>query len=883
MIALWWCGLLRVRGARLAAVASGIAVAVALLACLGVFLANARATMTARSVAGVPVDWQVQVQPGQNPMAVLDAVRAAPGTRQALPVGYGRADALSATTGTTTQTTGAAVVLGLPDGYRSAFPGEIRTLAGADSGVLLAQQTAANLAVAPGDSIELTPTGGASVPVRVDGVVDLPVADSLFQTVGAPPGSQPSAPPDNVLLLPEQRWHDLFAPPASSAEATSDGAHTQVHVTIGHDLPADPATAYAAVIGAAHNLEARTAGTGVVGNNLGAALDAARGDAAYAQILFLFLGVPGAVLAALLTAAVTGAGAPRRRREQALLRVRGASAQQVLGLAAVEAATVGIGGGLAGLGAAAELSRVALGGSGFGAGRDAFSWIGASFLIGLAIAGLAVLMPAWRDQRSGVPVERPGLPVWARFGIDVLLLVLAGAVFWLAGQDNYELVLAPEGVPTIAVSYWAFAGPGLLWLGTGLLGWRLAELALGPGRGAVTRLLRPISGNLAGTVASTLSRRRREVARSAVLLGLALSFAVSTATFNATYRQQAEVDAKLTNGADVNVTESPGAHVGPDASAALAAVPGVRAVEPVQHRFGYVGVDLQDVYGVRPTTIIGVTALQDAYFQGGSARALMDTLAAQPDSILVSAETVKDFQLHPGDLLNLRLPNARTGQLSTVGFHYVGVVNEFPTAPKDSFLVANADYLAASTGSDAVGAFLVDTGGSDAGGVAQRIRGLLGPGPTVTDIAQVRGRIGSSLTSVDLTGLTRVELGFALVLAAAAGGLVLALGLGERRRSFAIARALGADRRQLRGFVVGEGAAVTAGGLLIGVLGGGVLSLMLVAVLTGVFDPPPSALAVPWPYLAVVVLLAGAGIAIAVLGIVRAAWRAGTEVIRELP
>lgn len=38
-------------------------------------------------------------------------------------------------------------------------------------------------------------------------------------------------------------------------------------------------------------------------------------------------------------------------------------------------------------------------------------------------------------------------------------------------------------------------------------------------------------------------------------------------------------------------------------------------------------------------------------------------------------------------------------------FHYVGVVREFPTAPSDSFLVANAEYVADATGSDAVGAF----------------------------------------------------------------------------------------------------------------------------------------------------------------------------------
>jgi putative ABC transport system permease protein len=193
-------------------------------------------------------------------------------------------------------------------------------------------------------------------------------------------------------------------------------------------------------------------------------------------------------------------------------------------------------------------------------------------------------------------------------------------------------------------------------------------------------------------------------------------------------------------------------------------------VEPLQHRFAYIGADLQDLYGVRPATITDATALQDTYFQGGSARGLMDRLAAAPDSVLVSAETVKDYQLHPGDPVNLRLRDSASGQLATVPFHYVGVVNEFPTAPKDSFFVANASYIAARTGSDAIGAFLVDTGGRDVTAIAAHIQTRLGTSAAVTDIAHTRSRVGSSLTAVDLAGLTRVELGFALLLAAAAGG-----------------------------------------------------------------------------------------------------------------
>jgi putative ABC transport system permease protein len=113
---------------------------------------------------------------------------------------------------------------------------------------------------------------------------------------------------------------------------------------------------------------------------------------------------------------------------------------------------------------------------------------------------------------------------------------------------------------------------------------------------------------------------------------------------------------------------------------------------------------------------------------------------------------------------------------------------------------------------------------------------------------------------VDLTGLTRLELSFALVLALAAGGLLTALGLVERRRTFAIATVLGATKAQLRGFVLSEGAVTTAAGITAGAAAGWALSAMLIAVLSGVFDPPPAAPAIPGPYLALLLAASVAGI-----------------------
>src|SRR5258705_6766858 len=410
MIATWTLGLLRRRRGRLAAPAAGIAAAVALLACLGSFLAAAQGSMTARAIRSVTIDWQVEVQPDTQPSTVLDTVRSAPNVQAALPVGYAHSTGFVAQTGGSTQTTGPAMVLGIPPNYRAQFPGTIRTLVGADSGVLVAQQTAANLHVAPGDTVHIGRADLPPVDVRVDGVVDLPQADSLFQKVGAPVGAQPVAPPDNVLILGQAQWHSVFDPLTA---VRPDLVSTQIHSALDHTLPPDPGSAYTQISAAAPNVEARSAGGARVGDNLGAALGAARSDAAYARVLFLFLGLPAAVLAALLTATVVTAGADRRRQDQALLRARGASQSQLIRLAAAEAFVVGTIGSAVGLGAASLVGLAAFGSPSLGADPPtAIGWAAASAAAGLAVAAATGPAPAWRGLRGATlpPARAPLRP-----------------------------------------------------------------------------------------------------------------------------------------------------------------------------------------------------------------------------------------------------------------------------------------------------------------------------------------------------------------------------------------------------------------------------------------------------------------------------------------
>jgi len=248
--------------------------------------------------------------------------------------------------------------------------------------------------------------------------------------------------------------------------------------------------------------------------------------------------------------------------------------------------------------------------------------------------------------------------------------------------------------------------------------------------------------------------------------------------------------------------------------------------------------------------------------------------------LLVSEETVRDFQLQRGDRINLRLQSLSDHQYHVVPFRFIGVVREFPTAPRDSFLVANAAYVAGQTGSNAAEIVLLRATGepSALAAVAREASASL-PGAKVTDVGASLRLIQSSLTAVDLAGLTRLELVFAILMAAGSAGIVFALNLADRRRALVLLSALGATERQIGAFIWSEASIILVVGLILGLATGAAVAQILVMMLTGVFDPPPQSLAIPWGYLLLLVACAILASVAAVL-ITRAA--AGRSLIEGL-
>jgi putative ABC transport system permease protein len=479
-------------------------------------------------------------------------------------------------------------------------------------------------------------------------------------------------------------------------------------------------------------------------------------------------------------------------------------------------------------------------------------------------------------------IHRHSTLPWQRLWLDVILLAGSLLFFLQSASTGYQVVLAPEGVAATAIDYYAFIAPALFWIGSGLLTLRLSGLVIADNGKILKWLTSPVAGRLTPVVSAALSHQSARITAGIAMTALAVSFATSTAIFNTTYNAQARVDAELTNGADITVFGTTASPAG-EKRDALAALPGVEGIQPMQHRFAYVGNDLQDLYGIDPTAIGKATTLSDAYFSGGTAAKLLTDLAATPNGVLVSEETVQDFQLKIGDTINLRLVNGADNQYHAVPFVFLGVAREFPTAPKDSFLVANAAYVAKMTGIRANEYVLIKAAG-DPAVLTHTVSRILSGNPSlqVKDIGSAANIIGSSLTAVDLSGLTAIELTFAFGLAISAAGLMLWLGFADRRRDFAILMAIGAKPGQMAAFLWGEGILIATGGLVFGLFSGVLLAWMLVKLLTGVFDPPPETLSIPVAYLALVIALLLASIC-AAIGLMRISRREeAAEYLRDI-
>lgn len=845
---------------------TGVAIASALVTCVLLFGAASGSTVTRRALADLAVDAQVILGPSADAAGARAIVEADAAIRAVSAFEIAHFDnAATNRSGTSTQTS-VGVLLGIDPAYTSTTG-----LFGLSSGSLapgeiaISRDLASNLGTVPGDSIAFSLPGGATITLRVSGIASIAGADLILGPIDAAHRAAGANPPTNVAVM---RLTDLESKvlskiPANAAATDpatggSPGSGTtgpifapepavrrELHVQLDHaQLPGDPVAAQGWLDTVRRRVEREGAGTFAWVDDAGASLEPLAADLVWGQILFIFLALPGILLALALSRLAADATADTTRRHAALLRARGANRRQLrlvfVGgtmLTALVGSVIGVA-----LGASVGLAL-------FGGELASVGAVGAILRSGLLavvlttiLATLTAVLPlrAQLDEEIAAgrqELQRSRPPLWRRLYLDLVGLAAGVAVYLLAG--SIHPVLSAEGNPTVTLALTSFVAPLLLWAGGALLLLRVVAAFLrrsGRLGGAFGRLLGP-GGALA---VRSLTARVAATSRAIVVLALAVGFATSILIFDATYRQQQLVDAELTLGADLKAT--PASTTSSSAVAHLAGTH-IAGATPFVDWVVYVGPEAQDLLAIDAATLPAVAPLADSFFAGTTSAGAIDALRARPDAILVSAETAKDYSMVPGDRIRVRVPDA-TSTLVSIEFTMVGIALEFPTAPKDAFLVANLSYVVAQTANDRI-SFVLARADGDVGQASAALAHRLGAGWQVTDLGSTTARLANSITSVDLSSLVLLDLAFGVLIAAVGVGLFLVAGLAERRRELATLIAIGAEPAQLRSSVIGEALFIAVAGLVGGLLTGGVVGVALLQILAGVFDPPPDLPAIP--------------------------------------
>jgi len=837
---------------RLLLSAVGVAFPIAMLAATLLFVDGAVHSMTRQALAPVQVEMRALATGLNVDMTAVDQQLAAVDGVQRVDR-FAAADVVVSAPGTGKVP---ARVFAVDPGYFEHHPWVRPSTGTLDGGALLGEPlhglpgftTATSVTIElAGDAGEGAPPAALQLPVR--GTADLRQAQTWYAIpLGEVQGDQAIVPRAVVIdyatfersLLPALRQ----AAAAGGAAVLDQGGTSlppvtvEAHITIDHAAyPTDPAQALRWSTSLRRTLERQAPGSIVVADNAAEVLSLASVDATNAKILFLLLGIPGALVAAGLGLAAAAALVEAQRREEALLRLRGATAAQLARLTTSHAALAGLVGAALGLvAAAAGVSAVT--------GRQVWREVPANRLavtalvaIGAGVLTIVVrLVPLIRaGRRSDVVTQRHLLeggwtPTWR--GVRLELILIGSAVAILAVNVlSGGLRQTPIEGQTLALAFYVLLAPIALWLGVTLLLIRLLR-ALLVARTRPARS-RPLT-SWPGAALRWLGRRPARTGTALLLGALAVAFGSYVVTFSATYQAARQADATAAFGSDLRLTSTTDPQTAPPPLG-----PDVAATSPVRVVPGRVGTDRKNIMAVDPVSYRLATTAEPRMLSGRG----VEALTGNPRAVLVAAEIASDFSVGPGDTLTVTVFPDDPNRTSNLTFEVAGVYRSFsPTDPIAELVTSTAAIPAPLPEPDYYLARVAP--GHPPAQVAADVSARA-PGFEVTTIDQQVLQERRSLTTLDLHGLGRLESVAAGIVAAVGVAVLGAFLVLERRRESAILRAVGATTTQVLTAPALEGLIAVVGSLVVGVPVGIGLSVLSVRVLGLFFVLPPPLVVVP--------------------------------------
>lgn len=746
--------------------------------------------------------------------------------------------------------------------------------AGAPIEVLVAEKTANELGFQTGDQLIAynyrDPDSPASqLPVRISGVWR-PVDDgSSYWFI--PPTSL-----DDALIVDEQAFANSLAP------LVSDEVNRAIwYLVMDGSQVSTPDVDR--LISGANQVERRVDTLLPNTSQIISPVDALvsyRSSAQRLQLLLAAFNVPVIALVLAFVILIVGLAVDQRRNEFAVMRSRGATPWQVVGLSAVEGLLLGLLSFALGTLLALALTQL------MGRTRSFLDFSATHQLrmslnepalrAGLLAIGLAIIaqvLPALAASRDTIITYKQDQarslkkPIWQRLWLDVLLLALTLYGFYLLQQQGSLFAVGEAAREDL------FQNPLLLLLPSlAVFSLTLLFMRLFPWLMAALSWLLAQSDSVGLLLASReLARTPRAYAMPLILLVLTVSLAVFIASLAYTLDLQLIDDARYATGADVNL-RGPGISFGVTSQAPGGAEQPSRAIFlPLAEYEAFPGVSAATRVGRFSTTVqVGGQRSNGTYLgidPGGFSRVafwrhdfaddqingLLNQLSLAQDGLLVSRDFLRGSGLRSGDYVRLTV-HVGEGDVDLEA-PIVGVIDYFPTwyeAEDGPLFVGNLDALFTQSGGDKpYQVWLKTAGGVDGEALdsALRERNLFG-----WNWREPFSLIQQEQLRPERQGLFgQLSVGFiAAALLTVIGFFMYAL-FSFRRRfvSLGILRAVGLSARQMSVLVGWETAVLIFTGLSLGTLLGIWISKLFIPYLQVGREAadliPPYLVEIAWP------------------------------------
>ncbi len=443
---------------------------------------------------------------------------------------------------------------------------------------------------------------------------------------------------------------------------------------------------------------------------------------ALTYLLFAF-SVPILSLILAFIGLVAGLFVNQQRGEMAILRSRGASTLQVVGMSLLQGVILGAVALAGGIGLAYWITHS------IGKARSFLDFSAAGGLrvsmtpqvLGYGLLGIAiiliiqVLIPTFSAAENTIITYKQERarsfrkPWWQVYWLDVLLLIPAGYGLWQLTEQSQKALGGAEGIPDPLQNPLLLLVPAL-----GIFSVALFTLRLVPRfMDFISRLLKPSKSIGMLMAARYLARTPALYSAPLVLLVLTLGLSAFTASLARTLDVQLDKQVHYRVGADMNVYElgttfnednpDPVYTFGPVEE--HLSIEGVRSATPVgRYKFSAIAQS-----GSIEGTFLAIDRLSfpsAAYWQRDFASEplgeLMNRLAANPTGVLVPNNLLAKQKLKIGDTLKLGITTGIAGQSIPMEAQIVGTFDLFPTwyPEQGTMIVGNLEELTLRSGAE---------------------------------------------------------------------------------------------------------------------------------------------------------------------------------------